>query len=380
MEMDLIRNKIDDVDAQLTELFVKRMELVREIGIFKQKQGLPVENSLREKEILNKEIAKMPADLKLYGKQFFGTVFDTSKAYQSLVIDAKSSIKDRLRAVLIHGPEKFPVEATVACQGVSGAYSGIAAEKMFELSSISYFKDWEGVFAAVEKNFCEFGVLPVENSSAGSVNAVYDLMRKYKCSVVRAIKLRIQHYLLAKQGAELSDIKEIISHEQAVSQCAEFLNSLKGVKVTICENTAQAARIVAESGRKDIACISARECAGIYGLTVLRSSVQDSEGNYTRFIAISKTLRVFEGSDKMSLCVNLPHVAGSLRHALNRFYTIGLNLTKIESRPMKNSPFEFFFYFDFEADPERPEVLNLLSDLENTCDNFSFLGAYKEIM
>jgi chorismate mutase/prephenate dehydratase len=379
MELNEIRNLINGVDDEIAKLYVKRMELGREVALYKRGHNIPLENTQREKEILNRVSALMPDEIKLYGKQVFNMLFDTSKAYQSRIADIKSKVRDDIEAALNRGTEPFPIEASVACQGVAGAYSGIAAEKMFELSAISYFKDWDSVFSAVEKGFCTYGVLPIENSAVGSVNGVYDLMRKHNFYIVRSIKLRVQHYLLARAGVSVDKIKEIVSHEQAISQCSAFLKSLGDVKITVCDNTAQAAKTVAESGREDIACLSARECAGIYGLSVLKSSVQDREGNYTRFIAISKNLEIFEGADKISITVNLPHEAGSLNKILNRFSTTGLNLTKLESRPMPNSPFEFAFYFDFEADATKLEVRNLLAELNNSCDDFLFLGAYKEL-
>lgn len=379
MDIGKLRNEINAVDDEIAALYVKRMALGKEIALYKREHNVPLENPEREKEILNRVTAVMPDDIKLYGKQVFNLLFDTSKAYQAKIAEIKSGVRDDIELAMRGGTKQFPVEASVACQGVAGAYSGIAAEKIFELSAISYFKDWDSVFSAVEKGFCRYGVLPIENSSVGSVNAVYDLMRKHNFYVVRSIKLRVQHYLLAKHGVKIADIKEIVSHEQAITQCSEFLKSLGDIKITRCDNTAQAAKTVSESERHDIACLSARECAGIYGLSVLKSAVQDRDGNYTRFIAISKNLEIFDGADKISITVNLPHEAGSLNKILNRFSTAGLNLTKLESRPMPNSPFEFAFYFDFEADIKKDEVKNLLAELDNSCENFLFLGAYKEL-
>ena len=379
MEIGEIRKSIDKTDDEIVKLYEQRMRLAREVALAKRQGGIPMENTLREKEIVNRVTAAVPDEIKLYAKQLFGTLFDTSKAYQSTILDARSEVKDEIENALSEGDRAFPVTASVACQGVEGAYSSIAAEKMFEISSISYFKDWNSVFTAVEKGFCEYGVLPIENSSVGSVNAVYDLMRAHKFYIVKSIKLHVRHYLLANNGAKLEDIKEIISHEQAISQCSAFLKSLGNVTVTVCDNTAQAAKAVADSGRSDVACLSSKECAGIYGLDVLRSSVQDNDNNYTRFIAICNKLRIFEDANKISIMVTLPHEAGSLNKILNRFSTLGLNLTKLESRPMPNSLFEFAFYFDFEAKLNAPEVKNLIAELDNTSDNFVFLGSYREI-
>ncbi|MDD4839879.1 MAG: prephenate dehydratase domain-containing protein [Clostridia bacterium] len=380
MKLDEIRNKIDNVDDKIAKLYVERMELSKEVGLFKKENNIATENTLREKEIINRVTKEMPEDIKLFGKQVFCSLFDTSKAYQSQIVSINSSIKNDIISALKAGKQSFPNSAIIACQGVSGAYSNIATEHIFSFSNIMYFKDFDGVFNAVEKGFCQFGVLPIENSSVGSVNKVYDLMRKHKFYIVRSIKLKVQHYLLANAGIDLKNVKEIFSHEQAIGQCAGFLKELGDVKISVCDNTALAAKMVSESGRKDVACISSRECAGIYGLSILAPNIQDSDSNFTRFIAISKKLQIFEDANKISIMVNLPHEVGSLNKLLNRFSTLGLNLTKIESRPMPNSMFEFAFYFDFEAKVESIEVQNLVAELENTCDYFSFLGSYHEIV
>ncbi len=379
MELSEIRKKIDAVDDGIATLYGERMRLAKEVAKAKAADGLQISSPLREKEIINRVSAGLDPDVKLYGKQLFETLFETSKAYQYAVMDVSSPIKDEIKEALADGVSAFPIEASVACQGVAGAYSCIAAEKLFPISSISCFRTWDAVFAAVEKGFCEFGILPIENSTAGSVIGIYDLMRKHRFHIVRSIKLRVKHYLLAKPGVKIEDIREIISHDQAITQCSAFIGGLKDVAITRSDNTALAAKIVSESDRRDIACISSRECAGIYGLNILAEGVNDSRNNYTRFIAISKKLKVYEGADKISVTVNLTHEAGSLNRILNKFSTLGLNLTKLESRPIPDSPFEFSFYFDFEANVLSPEVQNLLADIAAETDSFEFLGAYEEL-
>ncbi len=379
MKIEDVRGKIDAVDDKIVALFKERMALSKQIAKIKSANGLPLVNTLREKEIINRTSAALPDDVKLYGKQLFETLFETSKAYQYAIVDVKSPVKDEIRAAIGRPSLPFPVEATVACQGVAGAYSCIAAEKMFPISSISCFKNWDGVFQAVEKGFCDFGILPIENSSAGSVIGVYDLMRKHRFYIARSIKLRVKHYLLAKPGVKKADIKEIVSHDQAISQCKEFIGSLGDVAVTRCDNTAIAAKLVAESDRRDIACVSSRECAGIYGLAVIEEGVNDNLNNYTRFIAISDKPKAYKGANKISITADLTNEAGSLNKILNKFSTLGLNLTKLESRPIPDSPFEFGFYFDFEGSVESPEVQNLLADIAQETDNFQFLGAYEEM-
>ena len=379
MEIKDIRNRIDVIDDQIAKLYIERMQYGKEIAEQKRINNLPITNSARESEIIARIAKEMPDELKLYSKRLFECIFDTSKAYQSEYLSTESPIKKKIVEAL-KVMKSFPTFATVAVQGVAGAYTQIAASRLFEIPSINYFKDWNGVFSAVEKGLCQYGVLPIENSTAGSVNKVYDLMIEHNFYIVRSIKVRVTHSLLVPRGVKLEDVKEIISHEQALNQCSKFLQARGDkVKITTYANTALAAKYVAESGRKDLACIASQECADVYGLVELESNIQDNNNNYTRFIAISKDLQLFDGSDKISVMASLPHETGSLNKLLNRFSSLGLNLTKLESRPVGNSPFEFVFYFDFEADTRRTDVQNLLAGMELESGHFTFLGGYKEI-
>lgn len=379
MDLNDIRKQIDQIDDEMISLYQKRMSLAKEVAMVKRETNLPLENPIREKEIINRITSSLNDEIKLFAKQFYETLFETSKAYQSRFMEIKSDLLVSIKEKISSGIKKFPINANVACQGAEGAYSNMAADKVFPINNIMYFKDFEGVFGAIEKHFCEFGVLPIENSSVGSINEVYDLMRKHHFYIVRSIKLHIKHSLLSKRGVELQNIKEIYSHEQAIAQCANFLKGLKDVKVTVVSNTAVAAKIVKESERQDIACISSKECAELYGLGSIKANIQDKENNYTRFIVIAPELQIYEKSDKISIFVNLPHRAGSLNKLLNKFATLGLNLTKLESRPLPNSVFEFGFYFDFDAEIENTVVQNLLAELDLNSEQFVFLGCYKEV-
>ena len=222
-------------------------------------------------------------------------------------------------------------------------------------------------------------MLPVENSSYGSVTEVHDLMRKYRFSIVRSVRLKIDHRLLAKPGVKLEEIREVVSHEQAIGQCSEFLKTLKGVKVTVCENTAMAAQMVSQSDRKDIAAISAPVCAALYGLSILKTDISNSDSNFTRFICISKRLEIYPGANKMSLMLNVQHKPGALYSMIAKFSALGLNLTKLESRPLAGTDFEFMFYFDLDASVYDEAALQLLSELDEGPETFNYLGSYSEI-
>jgi chorismate mutase/prephenate dehydratase len=241
-----------------------------------------------------------------------------------------------------------------------------------------YINTFDGVFSAVEKNLCQYGILPIENSLHGSVTSIYDLMYKYRFFIVRSVKLKINHVLLAKPGVKLSDVRKIYSHEQALAQCSEFLKN-QNVAIEPCENTATAAKMIKESESNDIAAISSIQCADLYNLDVLSEDIQNSDNNYTRFICISKRLEIYPGARKISLMVTTPHTPGSLYKLIAKFATRGINITKLESRPIPNKDFEFMFYFDLDIQVYDEAVFNLFSQLEGENEKFMFLGCYTEL-
>lgn len=378
MELSEIRMEIDKIDRELTLLFRRRMELAAEAAAVKAKNGMGVLDRNREREILRRAATEAGEELEGYARILFSTILDLSRSYQTrLRTEEKPLAKLIERAA---GAETlFPRKGTVACQGVEGAYSQIACDKLFAAPEILFFRSFDGVFSAVEGGLCEFGVLPIENSSYGSVNEVYDLMRRRRFYIVRSLRLHIDHALLAKPGTTLDMVKEIYSHEQALGQCSEFLNAHKDIRFTVCENTAAAAQLVAESPRPDIAAISSRNCAALYGLSILSDRVQNSDNNYTRFICIAREPVIYPGADRISLILALPHRPGSLYRAISKIAALGINITKLESRPIPGRDFEFMFYFDLEASVWSPEVVKLLCELENSSEQFTFLGSYSEV-
>ena len=376
-DLQEIREQIDLIDNELVELFNKRMQLCKEVGVYKAQTDKAVLDGKREKEIIYRLSQKTPEDLRLYLKELYDTIFYASKAYQSKFVTLNSPVKAILDEIVKNPLKDFPVDGTVACQGVYGANSGRAAEKHFPISDITYFKTFEGVFNAVDKGLCEFGVLPIENSTAGSVLEVYDLMKKYDFHIVKSVKIQIDHCLAIKNGTAVSDIKTVLSHVQALNQCSEYIKKA-GYNTQAIENTAVGAKMVSESSDNTLAVICSKECASAYGLKIVELCVQNSEKNSTRFICISKDLHVYKGADKISIMTSLAHTPGALNKIVSRFYAFGLNLTKIESRPIEGSDFEFMFYFDFEGNILDAEVRNLIAELDNGSDKFALLGTYKE--
>ncbi len=380
MDIKELRENIDRIDGELVALIRERMETAAKIGEYKRENNLPVYDPARERELFERVGELAGEDFASYTKVLYSTMTDVSRSYQRKLMGRKSGLSERMQAAIDGTDKLFPQGGVVACQGVEGAYSQLACEKLFKNPSIMYFGGFEDVFRAVDKKLCRYGVLPIENSTAGSVNKIYDLMSKFKFHIVRSVRIQVGHALLAKRGATLSDIKEIYSHEQAINQCGEFLSAHKDIKVNICENTAVAARLVAESGRSDIAALSSPGCAELYDLSTIIDNVCDHIGNYTRFICISRDLEIYPGADKTSIMMKIPHKPGSLYRIMARFNALGLNLEKLESRPKPGSDFEFMFYFDIGASIYSPELFELMCELEDDLDGFKYLGSYTEII
>lgn len=380
MDLQNLRNQIDNVDEQLVKLFVERMTLSSQIANFKKEHKLPIYVPTREREKLQ-EVAKLAGtDMENYTRVLYSMIFELSRSYQSKLNNESSPLHEQIVHSIENTPNLFPQAPMVACQGVEGAYAQIACERMFKSPFIMYFKNFEGIFNAIEKGLCQYGILPLENSTAGSVKKVYDLMIHHNFSIVRTFRLKIDHCLLAAPGVKLEDIEEIYSHEQAINQCAEFLNSLSGVKIIPVENTAVAAKMVAQSEKKNVAAISSRNCQELYGLICLADSIQDKGNNRTRFICISKNLEIYPGSDKTSIMMVLSHKPGALYKVLARMYVLGINVIKLESRPIPDRDFEFMFYFDLETSIYSEEFVQLMCELDDLCEEFKYLGSYTEVV
>ncbi len=379
MDLNELREQINNIDDELVKLFTQRMNVALEIAKYKQENNLPVLDKNRERALLEKVANAVPASLEGYICSLYTTIMSLSRSYQHNYLNTESVISAAIKKAIKNTPKIFPSRASVACQGVSGAYSELACEKLFEFPNISFFNNFESVFQAVEKGLCSYGLLPVENSTAGTVNQVYDLMNKNNFFITRSIRLKVDHCILAKKGIKLSDIKEIYSHEQAINQCSEFI-SKNGIKATICPNTAMAAKLVSESDRTDIAAISSANCAELYSLDNLLTGVQNNKNNYTRFICISKNLEIYPGASRTSFMMTIPHTPGSLYSVISRFHALGINLQKLESRPLPDREFEFMFYFDVEGSVYSDKFISLINELENNISDFTYLGSYSEVL
>ena len=378
MELSEIRARIDAVDDQLLDLFLQRMNLAEKVAAYKIENNLPILNKQRERQVLAK-VTEHAGDKERYAYHLFNTLIELARCRQAELVNTPTKVAALVKTSLEAGGEVFPQTGLVACQGVEGANQQVACDRLLPRGNIVYVKTFAAVVAAVESGLCKFGVLPIENSSNGSVRAVYELLQDHKLSIVRSTRLCIRHELLALPGSKMEDITEIYSHEQAIGQCSRFLNKLNGVRIIPCANTAIAAQMVAESKNPHAAAISSHPCVALYGLGCINDQIQDSENNYTRFICISKDPIIYSGANRISLIIACDNKPGALYEILSKLAALGINMTKLESCPVSGRTFEFIFFLELEACVKDPSVLSMLQELERSCAKLLFLGNYAEV-
>ena len=380
MSIEQYREEIDSIDKELVELFKKRMEVSGKVAAYKQQVGKPVMDPSRERQLLERVSDLAGEEYESQTRLLYHTILGLSRSRQNRLLGTPGDLVEEIKTAISETTPLFPERAIVACQGVEGAYSQQACEKLFTAPSIMFLNSFEGVFHAVDKGLCRYGILPLENSTAGAGNQIYDLMLKYRFHIVRSTRLHVSHVLLGKAGVRLEDVRDIYSHEQALQQCSEFLQTLPNVTVHVCENTALAAKAVAESDRTDVAAISSNACAALYGLKVVQTAIANEDNNYTRFICISKKPEIYPGAHRTSLMMVVPHKPGSLYHVMSKFYSLGINLNKLESRPIAGKDFEFMFYFDIDVPVYSENFFSLISQLQTECEEFRYLGSYTEVV
>lgn len=372
MELNELRNSIDDIDKDILSLFEKRMDVCRQVALYKKQHDMPVFQSGREDEIIAR-IRRNTADPSLRNgtAALFTTIMDISKHLQLQEILSGHSL-----SFSEISDEQLRNAPNVACQGIAGANSETAASMIFGQRQFKFLHTFEDVFDAVENGSVDYGVIPIHNSTAGSVTQTYDLMAKYNFFIVKSVCVEIKHCLAAAKGVKLSDITQVYSHPQALSQCSGFIakNNLKPVSY---DNTATAARFAAQNGG-NIAAICSHECAAKMNLDILAENIADTSPNFTKFICISKKFRLLPDADTISIILRLPNTQGSLYRLLTKFFVNGLNLDKLESRPAKDGSFEVVFYLDFKGDIKDPSVAALLAELEQNISFFKFLGSHSQ--
>ena len=372
MELNELRNRIDEIDSDILKLFSQRMDVCRAVAEYKKEHNLPVMQGNRERQVIERVRANAPEDLRDGAAMLFQNIMDISKCIQNMEIEQDT---------LPSPPKPFIPEnaGRIACQGTAGAYSEAACKKLFGDKPAVFYNAFEEVFSAVETGEADFGILPLENSTIGNIAETYDLMSRHSFNICSMIRVEITHCLAAAECASAESVKYVYSKEEALSQCSEFIRE-NGLVRREYANTALSAELVKERNDPEIACICSKSCAELYGLKILNDRIADAYPNYTRFICFSKDYISSEDADTITVCVTIPNTPGSLYRMLTKFYAAGLNLTKIESRNIAGSDFEVMFYLDFKGSSRDPKVTALLRDLEGEMSFFRFLGSFKEVI
>ena len=370
-----LRDEIDTIDNEIVALFEKRMGIAEEVATYKISTGKPVFDKQREDSKLETLSAKVDSSFLKYGvRELFEQIMATSRKRQYQLL-AENGMADKTDFVEI---EKMDYSgARIVFQGAEGAYSQLALKEYFGNSTNSYnVETWRDAMEAIKNGEADYAVLPIENSSAGIVSENYYLMVEYDNCIVGEQIIKIDHVLMGLPDAELSDITEVYSHPQALMQCSKYLDSHREWETHSFINTAMASQKIKEDGKKHQAAIASKLTADIYGLKVLKEAIQDNTNNYTRFIIVAAK-KVFEKkAEKISICFEIPHEKGTLYHKLSHFIYNGINMNKIESRPVQGKAWEYRFFVDFEGNLNDAAVQNALRGLKEETSRLKILGNY----
>ena len=370
-----IRKEIDSVDADIVALYEKRMKLAEQVAEYKISTGKKVLDKEREKSKLEKIAGLASTDFTRCGvTELFEQIMAMSRKRQYQML-REHGITDEMDFVPV---ESLPVEhKKIVFQGVEGAYAQVAMETFFGNDTENFHvESWRDAMEAIKNGEADYAVLPLENSSAGIVSQNYDLLMEYDNCIVGEQIIKIDHCLLGTKDAQLSDITQVYSHPQGLMQCAGFLEAHRGWESISTKNTAMAAKKIKEDAKKNQAAIASRLTADIYGLKLLKESVQDNPNNSTRFIIVSSKKMYVRDARKISICFEIPHESGSLYHALSHFIYNNLNMCKIESRPIEDRTWEYRFFVDFEGNLADSAVKNALRGLRDEARNMKILGNY----
>ncbi|MBE6068098.1 MAG: prephenate dehydratase [Clostridium lundense] len=381
-----LRNEIDEIDKQLVELFEKRMETVLKVAQYKKENNIPILNKSREDEVIEKNVKYLRnKGFKRAEAEFLKSVMAISRKAQAKEIfeyniEVKDGKKSELEYLVSNEAACIPKKdkINVGFQGVPGSFSEEALLEYFgDDATIQNVREFEDIFKALKNNEIDYGVLPIENSSTGGIVEVYDLLRKYGFFIVGERTIKVNHNLLGIKGTKIEDIKEVYSHPQALQQSGEFLNDYPNLGKIPYRNTAASAELIKNENSKEKAAIGSKRAGEIYNLDIIKENINYNKNNYTRFIVIGKNLELQSDYDKISTILTLPHKAGSLYNILSIFAEYNLSLLKIESRPIVDKSFEYFFYIDFEGNLDNQFVKEAIGELRNNSYDFKLLGNYK---
>jgi chorismate mutase/prephenate dehydratase len=374
MDLSELRQGIDEIDAKIVELYEQRMDICRQVAEYKIGTGKKVFDRVREQEKLAKVKSLTHNEFNSHGvEELFEQIMSMSRKLQYQML-AESGSQGKLPFIGVDNLETG--KARVVFQGAEGAYSQMAMRQYFGDAINSFHVDtFRDAMSAIDEGSADFAVLPIENSTAGIVSEIYDLLVEFENYIVGEQIIRIEHCLLGVPGAQLSDIETVYSHPQSLMQSAKYLSDHAWQQISM-QNNAFAARKVAEERNKSQAAIASALAGEIYGLEVLQRGVNQSETNSTRFIIVTNQKIFRTDASKVSICFEVPHESGSLYHMLSHFIYNNLNMTKIESRPIEGRNWEYRFFVDFEGNLADSSVKNALRGLRDEARNMKILGNY----
>lgn len=374
--MDLLdlRKQIDGIDEQIVALYEKRMEISRQVAEYKIETGKKVFDKVREEEKLRKVKSLTHNEFNSHGiEELFEQIMSMSRKLQYGLLAEHGSIG---KLPFIGVDRLYEEKARVVFQGAKGAYSQAAMMQYFGDKISSFHVDtFRDAMTAIEEGSADFAVLPIENSTAGIVSEIYDLLAEFENYIVGEQIIKIEHCLMALPGAKIEEIETVYSHPQSLMQSARFLNEYGWQQISM-QNNAFAARKVAESEDKHKAAIASEYAAELYGLEVLVKGVNQSSTNSTRFIIVTNQKVFLKDAKKVSICFEVPHESGSLYHMLSHFIYNNLNMNRIESRPIEGRNWEYRFFIDFDGNLSDSSVKNALRGLREEARNMRILGNY----
>lgn len=376
LDLQECRNQIDQIDDEIIRLFEERMKVCEEVAQYKIQTGKKVLDPQREQEKIKVLREKAHGEFNALGAQeIFQQIMAISRKRQyQLITEHGADVEEEdFRFV-----EKLPLkDVRVVFQGVEGAYSYAAMRTYFDEEIRSYHvKTWRDAMEDVAAGRADYAVLPIENSTAGIVADMYDLLMEYNLFIVGEQIIRVEHVLLGNPGTTLSDIRRVCSHPQGLAQCKKYIEQHPSWKKVEVENTAGAAKRVKEEADPALAAIASREAGKVFGLEVLAENICENDQNSTRFIILGKEPVYEKNASKVSICFELPHASGTLYNMLSHIIYNGLNMTKIESRPIPGKTWEYRFFVDFEGNLRDSAVKNALHGLQAEANLLRVLGNY----
>lgn len=370
-DLNECRKEIDAIDQQMIKLFEKRMMVAKDVVNYKLSQDMEIFQPKREEEVIQKNVDRIEnEELEAYAKIYVQNVMNISKSYQATFIPPRLKMK-------LYPPKTKDI--VVGFQGVPGSFSEAALDKYFsEDTKRKNYEHFEDVFKALKNKEIDYGVVPLENSSTGAINDNYDLIRDYGFYTVGEQSISIAQHLLGVKGAKIEDLREVYSHPQGLLQTSRFLDKHPYINQVKYANTAMAAKYVADQNDPKLCAIASKKAAKLYGLEVLKENIHNAKTNHTRFIIFGEHLEKNENANCVSIVFTLAHRVGTLYQVMKIINDHQINLLRIESRPVQHTPWEYYFYMDFDGHIEDVNIISAIEDMAAHTNTLRVLGNYEK--